>query len=295
MESRIGVKFWGTRGMISAPSRDHLKYGGNSPAIEILHPGRLILVDTGFGVSNFGEILMERIIRQQQTLTIDIFFTHFHWDHIQGLPFFHPIYFNSTTINIYSPESTEVMHKNLNQLFDGSYSPFAGIQSMPSRINLISLTDQLRDKDMTVQFCPTNHGSLDEGGDIPHSYAYRFDFHRSGTSICIVTDHEAEPGPANEAVVQMCQGTDLLIHDAQYFAHDYPAHRGWGHSLVQEALNNASLSKAKRCLLTHHDPSRSDNEIDSSYTLLKGQPQNQNLDFVFAQEGLFYPCDDKTA
>ena len=103
MDSSLKVKFWGTRGLISTPSIDTVEFGGNTSCIQILYDKRLIILDTGFGVSNLGEILMQRIIENKEPLEIFIFFTHFHWDHIQGLPFFHPIYFPSTTIHLYSP------------------------------------------------------------------------------------------------------------------------------------------------------------------------------------------------
>ena len=132
----LRVKLWGTRGLISAPGQETAIYGGNTPCVQILHKNNLIIVDTGFGCCNLGEELMERIVVNREELNIHIIYTHFHWDHIQGLPFFMPIYFANTTLNIYSPVPKKVTHSNLDILFDGSYSPFDGLMAMPSEIKI---------------------------------------------------------------------------------------------------------------------------------------------------------------
>ena len=97
MDSSLKVKFWGTRGLISSPFTDTLEFGGNTTCIQVLYKDHLIIIDAGFGASLLGEALMPRILQKKEKLHVHLFFSHFHWDYVQGLPFFHPIYFPSSS------------------------------------------------------------------------------------------------------------------------------------------------------------------------------------------------------
>lgn len=288
MGSELKVRFWGTRGLISAPGPGQQKYGGNTPCIQLIYKNHIIIIDTGWGVSDLGETLMPRITQSKEALTVHIFYTHFHWDHIQGLPFFHPIYFPSSTLNIYSPAPADLTHRNLDQLFDGSYSPFAGIDSMPSKINMIPLRGLIRIDGLDIDYCVTDHGEAYRDGAQSQSFAYRFNDRDSHSRVVVVTDHEARIGESNAAVVRFAKHCDLLIHDAQYNDEEYAKHLGWGHSSVRLSLENALKIQAKRVLLTHHDPSRTDVEIDKMSAEFKGHEQLGKLNFEFAKEGEIY-------
>ena len=287
MDTPLKLKFWGTRGLISSPHKDKAVHGGNTTSIQIIYKDHLIVVDTGFGVTNLGEILMERILKNNEHMTIHIFYTHYHWDHIQGLPFFHPIYFPTTTMNIYSPLSSDHAKEQLDVLFDGSYSPFAGINSMPSKLNFHEIKKSLEIDQLEIDF-----SALDHGWNKNLTYAYRFKV-KKGPSLVIATDHEARPGPHNDSLLSFAKHCDLLVHDGQYFAEEYKDHQDWGHSSVDAALDNGIQCKAKSVLLTHHSPQRTDKMIESYKKDLKKQSKFKNLDFDFAKESIIYPVGKK--
>ena len=224
---------------------------------------------------------MDRILRLQEQIETHIFYTHFHWDHIQGLPFFQPIYFKSSKINIYSPEPSKTVFENLDFLFDGSYSPFAGIGSMPSQIAMNELTPTSSVCGLTISFHPLDHQQT-------KTYAFRIT-DSDGHSMAIVTDHEARPSMLNDSLVEFLTGVDLLIHDAQFTDLEYQKKSGWGHSTPSQALANATRARVGQCLLTHHDPSRSDAELQTLQKQLRKDPRYKNLAFHFAREEVVYP------
>lgn len=289
----LRVKFWGTRGLYSSPRAETSIFGGNTPCLQILHKNHLILIDTGFGSTNLGDELMSRILDQQENLTIHIFYTHFHWDHVQGLPFFKPIYFKTTTINIYSPEPKAATLENLNILFDGSYSPFESLLTMPAAINIHSLDGTFELDGLKIEFAPVDHGhdpkAIESGEPHAHgeTYAYRLT-NEDGQSVCLITDHEARLSKRNRALVKFAKDVDVLIHDGQYLDSEYPKHVGWGHSSANQALDNALKIGAKLTLLTHHDPSRNDKDLQGLHRSLMRIPKFRPLSFEFAREDVIY-------
>lgn len=280
------IKFWGTRGLISSPGKDTAVYGGNTSCMQILHKNHIIIVDTGFGACNLGEQLMARILEGGEKLNIHIFFTHFHWDHIQGLPFFHPIYFETSTINIYSPLPVNVAHENLNLLFDGSYSPFAGIDSMASSISFHQLSAPVLVGGLTVESLPLDHGHSEDSEHASQCFALRFSTNEH--KIVIATDHEARPSETNKNLLDFARNADIFVHDAQYNEEEYASKVGWGHSTYTQAIENGKKSSAKKILLTHHHPTRTDEQIDKVAQKLSSNPQYAALDFEFAKEDTEY-------
>lgn len=279
----LGVRCWGTRGIISSPRPDTRDFGGNTTCIELLGSEHVVVVDTGFGVSLLGEKLLPRIVDHKEELEIHIFFSHFHWDHIQGLPFFHPIYFPSTTLNLYSPHPSDYMWESLDILFDGSYSPFSGIRSMPSTINVVALEDAMSLGDLQIDFHSlehVNHSDLDMDAA---TYAYRFAF--GGQSVVIATDHEASCQLRNRLFLEFASGVNLLVHDAQYIEGEERA-IGFGHATTERALGNARHLEPELTLLTHHDPCRSDAAILEETARLR--KQFADLRFEFARESRAY-------
>ena len=127
----------------------------------------------------------------KQQLHLHIFYTHFHWDHVQGLPFFHPIYFPSTTMDIYSPLDNKICKDSLDILFDGTYSPFSGIDSMPSKIAFHKLNGKTQVGDLQIEYQLLNHDlhKMKEGNE---SFAYKFTSPKK--KIIIASDHEASDG-----------------------------------------------------------------------------------------------------
>jgi phosphoribosyl 1,2-cyclic phosphodiesterase len=273
--------------MISSPRPETAIFGGNTPCIQVLHKNHLIIVDTGFGCTNLGDILIDRIITNREELTVHIFFTHFHWDHIQGLPFFKPIYFTTTTMHLYSPVESQTMLENLNVLFDGSYSPFESLMSMQAQINLAHLKEPVEIDGLRVEFHAVDHGS--DGTNIVHNDAYAFKFtNTEGESVCIITDHEAKNSHTNKSLINFAKNCDILVHDAQYTEAEYASHAGWGHSSVNQALANALKINAGLTVLTHHAPNRNDRDLQTLHRSLLHTPKFKNLNFEFAREDTVY-------
>lgn len=282
MGTPLSIKFWGTRGLISSPRNNTAIFGGNTTSIQVLYKNMNIIVDTGFGVTNLGEKILEANPGAKDPTEVHIFYTHFHWDHIQGLPFFAPIYFKTTTMNLYSPVSPDEIFENLDLLFDGSYSPFSGLRSMPSNIQLKQLTQSLELNGLTIDFQKIDHQQT-------NTYAFRFHTKEDDRKICIVTDHEARPSALNDELIAFCHGCDLLIHDGQYTKEEYQTKVGWGHSTVEQALTNAAAIGSRTCLLTHHDPARTDANLQMLQKDLRKDPRFRNVSFEFAREDVVYP------
>jgi phosphoribosyl 1,2-cyclic phosphodiesterase len=280
----LRIKFWGTRGIIPSPRKTTSEFGGNTTCIQIIHNEHIILIDTGYGVALLGETLLDRILKEKENLEIHIFYTHFHWDHILGLPFFHPIYFPSTQLHLYAPIPEDEIWENLNVLFDGSYSPFSGIDSMPSKIKLHHLTGPIRIDDLDVSFIPVEHHI--HGNERSESSAYAYRFRTSKYSAVVATDHEAKKCAVNDEFVEFSKNATILIHDAQFTEKDVLV--GWGHSTVTEALDNARRIKPKITLLTHHDPERNDDEIFALDAEYKARQEYKGVKFEFAREGHIY-------
>lgn len=294
MDTSLRLVIWGSRGLISSPRPETAIFGGNTTCLQILYKNQLIIVDTGFGVSNLGEQLFSQALKGV-SLDIHIFYSHFHWDHVQGLPFFHPIYFPSTCLNLYSPLSQQKTFANLDILFDGSYSPFAGLKSMPSKIKIHQMETKTKIGDLTVEFQQLDH-CMDESksSDENNSYAFKF-IAPDETSIVIATDHEARQNKINDDFVKFASNTDLLVHGAQYTESEYEHKKGWGNSNYKQALDNISRIMPNRAILTHHDPKRNDNEIQSIYREYKGKEEFKHLSFEFAREELIYEVQLKKA
>lgn len=278
--------------MISYPTIDNFIYGGNTTCAQILYKNHLIIFDTGFGVSNLGETLMPRILGQKEFLNIHIFYSNFNWDHVQGLTFFHPIYFPTSTINIYSPSPAEQTFKHLDVLFDGSYSPFEGILNMPSSIKFHQLKNALEIDELKIEFQELDHqNNAPENNNVP-TYAYKASSSEGG-SVVIATNHEARKNDLNDKLIKFSKKTDLLIHDAQFTEAEYQKNQNFGHSSMESALLNAKDCEAQRTLLTHHSPFRKDTEIQELYLSLKKQERFNELDFKFAREDIVYPVKKK--
>jgi len=289
----LSLNFWGTRGLISAPNAANAIFGGNTSCIQLTYDKHLVVFDTGFGASNLGESLMPRITTGGEALEVHIFYTNFYWDHVQGLPFFHPIYFPKSTLNIYSPSPVEHMHSSLDVLFDGSYSPFAGIASMPSRINLRQLNRPFELDGLRISFAPTSGVRHDNNSAPEAGCAYRIENMVSGEVIAIVTGHEAgdkKTGPlaeANSRIIEFVRNADILVHDAQFTAKEYRSRIGWGHSSMEQAISNGFAGGVGRLLLTHHDPRRTDQDLQKLHRKLS-QKSYDGVPFEFAREEHVY-------
>lgn len=249
------IKFWGTRGSIPTPARDCMKYGGNTPCIEVMFPGsdELIILDAGTGIRKLGIDLMKRYDK----INAHLFITHSHWDHIQGIPFFNPIYSDKNSFTIMGCASVnKYIDKSLHDLMNPPYFP-VGMEALRAHIKFIDKCEGgLTIGHAKVSVCRVNHP-----GD-----AMAFKITEAGKTFVYMTDNELHSPMLNEVpyaqLVDFAQGADLLVHDAQYTPEEYLLKEGWGHSSYVDAVNFACDAQVKKLLLFHHEPEYNDLKID---------------------------------
>jgi phosphoribosyl 1,2-cyclic phosphodiesterase len=245
------VRCWGVRGSVPTPRQQTLRYGGNTPCVSIDLGGRtLIVLDAGTGIVELGRTIDPRIE------TIVLLLTHLHADHIQGFTFFAPIYHHDR--RIYLPPSPVHPEWSLMNLFDGVHFPLTAqqIHGAPS-LSYESAMEALAADGVSVDYIATNH----PGGAV----GYRIE--RGGRRVVFIPDNELEPTyrrtTGHEEFVDFCRDADLLIHDSQYLTPELPRMAGRGHSTFEQACSLASDARVRRLVLYHHDPERTDDQLDS--------------------------------
>jgi phosphoribosyl 1,2-cyclic phosphodiesterase/DNA-binding response OmpR family regulator len=255
------VEFWGTRGSIAKPGPKTVRYGGNTSCIEVRSTaGTLVILDCGTGAHPLGQKLMSA---GAKGLRGHILISHTHWDHIQGIPFFAPLFVPGNEWNIYGPRGLDQpLRETLAGQMQYTYFPVTPDQ-FGATIRYHDLVEGAFDIDeIKVSTHYLNHPALTLG--------YRLE--TDGATIVYCCDHEPHSHTLASGQgkfvgqdlrhAEFVHGADLLIHDAQYTAAEYPAKIGWGHSSVEYAVKLAQHAHVKRLVLTHHDPLREDDAVD---------------------------------
>ena len=258
------VTFWGTRGSIATPGPSTTTYGGNTSCVEVRCGSDIFIFDAGTGIRPLGLALMEEF--GQQPLTIHLFVSHTHWDHIQGFPFFTPAYAPTSTIHVYgSPGQGRPLEKVLRGQMDADYFPVA-LGDMTSNINVHEFKGkpfEIGDANIAAMYL--NHPGMNLGYRVTHE----------GKSVVYATDNEpyqhtlthlgqrAEAGrdfgqKLDAELVQFLKRTDLYIGEAQYTDAEYPARIGWGHSSISATVEVALEAEVGALAFFHHDPLHDD-------------------------------------
>jgi phosphoribosyl 1,2-cyclic phosphodiesterase len=254
------VHFWGVRGSIPSPGKHTARYGGNTACVSIhFDSDRFLILDAGSGIRELGKTLAKK------KTDIPVLMSHAHWDHIQGFPFFLPLYQTGRKVRTLVSGVNEVVIRMLLEQMDGAHFPVES-EKLPSDFSWID-DDELVEvigNGPVISRIPTNH----PGGCI----AFRIE--NEGRSVVYLTDNELEPPyPVVTGFgdfVKFCRGADILIHDAQYIESDMPHKHGWGHSLASQACALAAAAEVGHLVLYHHDPDRTDSELDA----IQGQSQD---------------------
>jgi len=250
--------FWGVRGSTPTLERDTWRYGGNTPCLELTAPdGTRFILDCGTGLRMLGNHLMQAL--PGQSIQAHILVTHFHWDHIQGIPFFHPLFESQNHFHFYSFQSKSLGPNSLQQVLQAQLaSPY-----FPVDVSMMTAAREFREVIGGEKW--EVHGTRITAGWLNHPQGclgYRFD--TAGGSIVYATDNEPGIAEFDQSLRQLAHGADVLIYDAQYSPEQLATDRkGWGHSSWLEGVKIAREAKVRNLILFHHDPDSPDKMIDS--------------------------------
>lgn len=282
------LTFWGTRGSIPAPSTaavpTHL-YGGDTTCVSVAWGNEgLLIIDAGSGLRQAGLHWA-----QSKRKSFTFLFTHAHWDHLQGFPFFAPAFSDEVSIHIVSPRLPGAPAGNLIEkaLHAQQSEPFfpAGFPQLRAKITFSEIEPE---KLLTI---PSPSGELKiQSAAVSHPggcLAYRLESERR--SLVFATDNEPQPS-ADSPLVQLASETDLLICDGQYNDQEHQLRKGWGHGTPALCLQEAVFARARRLVITHYDPTHSDATLLEMEDQIKKTASAKTLPVSFARQGQTIDC-----
>jgi len=258
------VRFWGVRGSIPAPGAKTSRFGGNTACVEVRCGDEVLIFDLGSGARSLGETL-------KAPTRATIFISHYHYDHLQGLPFFAPMFLPQNQFTLYGPRRGELGVKAiLSGQMQQPYFPVTAEMVFRAQVTYrdFQVGDVAEVGQAKVTALELNH----PGGNLGYRVDYR------GRSVVYATDIE-HGSAVDEQLGHFARDTDLLIYDAQYTEDEYlgkagPPKTGWGHSTWQASVAAANRSQAKRLVLFHHEPTRSDVDLEKLLrTVRKQRPE----------------------
>lgn len=262
----FGLEFFGCRGSTPVSRSSVLKYGGNTTCIAVYAGERLLIVDCGTGLAG----LQTALFQSGRYHSADILVTHSHWDHVQGIPFFSPLFSPENVFTFYSEmREGRTFSQQLEQLMAPPLFPIRAA-SLGAQITYREITcgETLELGGVCVQTARLTHPNTCTG----------FRVYYGEKSVCVVGDYEH----GGRDVYAFAQGADVVIYDAQYQDEEYERKKGWGHSTWREGCKLAQACGVKQLYLTHHDPSRSDAELE----VMEREAQQVFSNSRFAFEGL---------
>ena len=277
------VRCWGTRGSIPSPGADTVRHGGNTTSVEIADGDTRLIFDAGSGIRPLGVDVFEKGPNE-----IFIFLTHFHWDHIQGFPFFAPLYDPDDTIRVIGPKQKDIDVQNL---FAGQMGPIyfpVPFSVVAAQMEFQHLNERGYEVgDISMEVIRVRHPSFVIG--------YRVKV--GGKVVCFIPDneiegamYETEPG-FERRIVDFVGDADLLIHDSMYTDEEYPSRTGWGHSTFEQSLRLAKEGGVKELLFFHHDPTRTDDQLDAIVSRMQDEASGSGVEVSAAIEGRIYELE----
>jgi len=270
--AQFEVRFWGVRGSIATSDAGTQRYGGNTSCLEIRCGERLLIFDAGTGIRYLGN----RLAAAGDAVDADLFFTHTHFDHVCGIPFFRPFFNRANRFRLWSGHlkpaqdlRTVLEEMMMAPLFPVPPTIFAAGIEYRDFVHGETLSPY---PDVSVRTTPLNHPNGATG--------YRVEY--DGRSICYLTDTEHVAGELDRNILGLIQGADIVIYDSMYTAEEYEARKGWGHSTWMEGRKLCDAAGAKIFVIFHHDPDHDDDFMDR----LKAEAEAARPGTVVAYEGL---------
>ncbi|MGK7926606.1 MAG: MBL fold metallo-hydrolase [Spirulina sp.] len=252
---RFTINFWGVRGSIPCPGAETVRYGGNPPCIEMVVGGERLIFDGGTGLRVLGQTLLG-----QMPIEAHLFFTHSHWDHIQGFPFFTPAFIKGNHFNIYgavAPNGSTIKQRHHDQMLHPNFPVPLQIMQATLQFYDLEIGEKLQIGEVIVENAKLNHPG--------EAIGYRVSW--QGLKVAYVTDTEHFPDRLDENVLNLADRADVLIIDATYTDEEYYDKKtskvGWGHSTWQEAVKIAKTARVKKLVIFHHDPLHNDDFLDA--------------------------------
>jgi phosphoribosyl 1,2-cyclic phosphodiesterase len=254
--TEFAVQFWGVRGSVATPGPSTVRYGGNTSCVEMRVAGKRLIFDGGTGLRVFGQQLLK-----ETPIEGHLFFSHSHWDHIQGFPFFRPAFVSANRFHIYggvAPNGATMQQRLSDQMLHPNFP--VPMQVMQGDLQFHDVfPGQVLDlgDGVTVEMGSLNHPNTAMG--------YRVSW--NGRSAVYATDTEHYADHVDKNLIHLCRDADVLVYDACYTDEEYHdekfSKRGWGHSTWQEALRLAEVAKVKHPIMFHHDPDHGDEFLDA--------------------------------
>jgi phosphoribosyl 1,2-cyclic phosphodiesterase len=257
----MNVIVWGCRGTIASPGPSTIRYGGESTCIEVrTDNGEAIIIDAGSGIRKLGQ----QLLKDPSITHISFLLTHSHWDHLAGFPLFQPAYYSRYSFSLCGGSDplqsvvNYLQHQMVPPYFPVNFTELKARFESGCCCNIAPCGKKLpyAERSTICESIPLNHPN---GG-------FGFKLSSTAGSFVFLTDNEIryahQGGLPREAYVRFCKNAGLLFHDAQYIETEYERTRGWGHSTVQDALDLAIDADVQRLGLCHHDPDRTDDQLD---------------------------------
>jgi phosphoribosyl 1,2-cyclic phosphodiesterase len=245
------VRFWGVRGSIACASSQYTVYGGNTSCVEVRVDDRVIILDAGTGIRELGKKIMADNITNATLM-----FTHTHWDHINGFPFFVPAYIPTHSFKVLAGHLKDrrgsIRHTLSSQMV-GPMFPIP-LEAMQADLQFEDFSAGETFKlypDVTVRTSALNHPNEATGYRIEHN----------GRSVCYITDTEHKQDKPDEKILRLIDGADVVIYDSTYTEEEYPTKVGWGHSTWNEGMRLCQFANVKKFVVFHHDPDHDDTRM----------------------------------
>lgn len=275
MENQFLVRFWGVRGSIACPGAETVRYGGNTSCVEMRVADQVLIFDGGTGLRVLGQSLLK-----ETPMKAHMFFTHSHWDHIQGFPFFVPAFIKGNAFKIYgaiAPNGSTIEQRLNDQMLHPNFPVPLQIMGADMSFCDLEVGESVElDNGVTIENALLNHPG--------EAVGYRVNW--EGHSVAYITDTEHFPDRLDENVLWLCRNADVMIYDATYSDEEYYSEKsskvGWGHSTWQEAVKVAKAANVGKLIIFHHDPLHNDDFMDR----IKADTATQFSNSDVAWEGL---------